>query len=1438
MHPLGFRPLRLGRGSPPYVAIALVALLVSGLAPASSFLHAVGPIDTAPTAVQPASPVAPTPPPVHPSTSVTVAGKFYGNNSTFANLPTSSDPCGAVYENYSDWSFGYTNNYTYLDCYGGAQNPSLLDLSNGNLGVAYSTYTTNESHCTADQGQVVSRVGFQVSTDNGATYGAAQYLGNQTCSYLQAIEPSFTVSTSGTVYGTFVEENQTNTSNSLGISLPTSYINRSSDALGFTTSKNSGASFTKVTTLAAAGLANIARPQIAAFGQSIYIVYDEFNNWTNITLNNSRYTPYPATHPIAVDLIYSSDGGGVWQGPYTLPGLNGTQGYNSYSPVIAVSSTGELAVAYATDRECLLSYTFTGCVIYAEAAVVATSATNGTIWSAPSILGFAGETHQMGYDNDTSPGYWYDGYAYQFQAGPELSVAWSDTSASTLYAAWAGEYPYTTRYGTQFGDSGVFSAVSTNGGATWVNGSVATPTYGLFGVQEYNFDPALVVHGGTVYLTYTNENQTYCFGPTCSPLAGYYSYWMVNSTNGTGWGTPTYLAGDPTYISETQLAWGGYNDAITYTSDGPVASFSQPQYLVQEDGFSSFDYTNGSVANEYWTNLTGQSDLTVALPWTGLTVAVNLSENGLPAGTPWSVNFTGYHLNVTATTIVVTGVPVGQVMFYQEWSNPSVGYWTEYAVLFGASGLHSFYAPGNLTFNFTLQFGLELYINPTSIDDFNFNDYIGTTYFSWQHYGPTANYYSEPFPWYIPTGTSVFLGPGTLYSAPVAPIAFTGYGNGSSTVVASSTSLIMNGPINETIWFGSLGLYPVTFVPSGLPSTSTYSFSFGGTVYSANGTQTVTLTNVSTGAHGLSNITANSSVSGWAYFGQASSGPTVVVPNQIEVQLNFSSVDLAAPAGAVSFEAIGLAEGDFWTLSFNGSQYGSSTPWINVTAHPGNYSVSSSPVPASANDTSAYSPVGFGPTLSVTPSTTYPVDFAPTYRVEVIAGAGGTVTGAGSHWLAPGSLASYAASPHADYAFLGWTGNGVGSYSGTNLSANVTVNGPLTESANFQPLPVNRFNLTLDASGLPAGTWWTVNLGGTGYSTDESTLVVTNLYPCSAGALGLYSLSVPDSYVNGTAGTRFLPGGVPTSICTTGSTSVTVAFATEYLITPIASGGGSADAVVSGTPSSSPVWAAAGTKVDLKEEADQNDQFVGWVGIGPGAYTGPTQAPTFDATGPVTETATFAAVIPPPPVTYRLSVHTASSFDPGTSWAITVAGVGYGTTGSWINISALSPGPYTINVATSLSPDRLTQYTPGTAHTSITLSSNQTVQVTFGTGYWVNESASPGGALSGAFNGFESAGRSLTLGATPSSGYVFVQWVGTGSGAYSGVNASASVVVNSPITELASFAPIPPTGTSGSSLSPGSLTVVAALAVIGLVVGLGVGYVVTRRRGGDPGGSA
>jgi len=54
-------------------------------------------------------------------------------------------------------------------------------------------------------------------------------------------------------------------------------------------------------------------------------------------------------------------------------------------------------------------------------------------------------------------------------------------------------------------------------------------------------------------------------------------------------------------------------------------------------------------------------------------------------------------------------------------------------------------------------------------------------------------------------------------------------------------------------------------------------------------------------------------------------------------------------------------------------------------------------------------------------------------------------------------------------------------------------------------------------------------------------------------------------------------------------------------------------------------------------------------------------------------------------------------------------------------------------------------------------------------------------------SGWYDAGASVTISAALSSGWAFERWFGSGSGSYSGVASSASIMVNGPITETAYF---------------------------------------------------
>jgi hypothetical protein len=1158
---------------------------------------------------------------------------------------------------------------------------------------------------------------------------------------------------------------------------------------------------------------------------------------TTVPSRNAIPEPYgyPTAYPISVDLVYSSDGGATWNGPYILPGLNSSQGYTAQSPTISVSSAGEVAVAYTTNRACFSGAPF--CASYGDSIVVATSSSNGTAWSSPSVVAASvGETQCQGYDNQTSPNYWNLCYAYAFQMAPETTVAWSTTNSSYLYVGWSGMYGWTDISGSSIfyetGNGGIWTAASPDGGASWANSTVYAPEPALQDDYDFAFDPALAVHAGTVYLTYSVENQTYCPGTSC-PFSYAFYYELTNSTDGVNWNAPDLLSLDPVPSYEIFDSWTGYNDAVGFSSGSPVVSFAMP--LQPLESFAEITTYVGATPDEHiWENDTGDTALTVVSEWTGATAPVTFNEQGLAPGTSWGFALGPVDVATTAASVQIGDVPVGLSLLLDPGIAGSAGaYRTQYAATLPPSSV-VFNGPANETIAYTLEFGVVLSVLPSSIANFDFYLSANGQFYDYNIYAGTA-YVNPPFPWYFASGTVIPMSGTDMYST--TPISyFNGTGNGSSTTTGNSTSITVNGPINETLWGGAFGSYEVTFIPEGLTSTETYGFDFAGTSYQAAGTTNVSVEGVLTGAYSLTGISASAPTAGWEYFGEASSGSPVVVPEETDIVLNFSyaEVDLAAAPGTVSFHATGLAQGDVWHLSFNGTSYGSSTPWINITTRPGTYGVQAYPIAASANDTTEFAPGAFGPTLSVTPGGNYSVPFVNAYRVQAFAGTGGTITGAGTNWLAPGSRANFTATSQTNYRFLGWVGEGTGAYSGPLATASILVGGSITEAASFEPLPVDHFNLSFSALGLPVGTWWTVDLNGAGYATNASTLVVGGLFPCSSGATGTYLLTVAYANPNGTAGTRYVPHPPQSTVCTTGTTQVVIPFAPEYMVTPLSTPGGSAAVVVAGLAATSSVWVGSSTSVELQVTIAAGYQFAGWIGSGPGSYTGAFGAELIVPAGPVTETAYFEAIPPTPPPVYNFSFRPATALSIGTSWSVTVDGVGYSSTIGWINLTGVTGGRHAVQLSGTRSPDGLTRYTPTSTISSIDLPSELSAAVSFSRAYWVSTSATAGGSVNGSTNAFLSAGSSLVLDAVPGPGESFAGWTGNGTGAYTGPEGEVTVIVNAPISELAGFVAVPPPATGGSGGAWTSPAVIAGFAVAGLAVGVIVAVLVFRRRDRPP----
>jgi Divergent InlB B-repeat domain len=1439
----GFRSLFRGRASPAVAAMILVGLMLgsgllagvgSGMTNPASGVASVAAASGSSVGLGPAAGI--TPAVQH------LSGVFYENDSTYADLPYNETPCQTGYQNYS-----YINNfppYTYYDndtdegqnCYAGAQSPSTLSLGGNEIGVGYSVLSNvSKVGCSNSPDVETSQVGFQRSFDAGETFGSTVWIGNTSCAYLNELEPSFAVSSDGHIFGALVVADYGNATNT---TMPSGYWNRTTDALAFTVSSNNGSSFSGAKTLTLAGIGNIARPVIGAFGKSVYIVYEDINNSTTIALPTPY--PYPYAAPIALEAVESTNGGLTWHGPYPLPGMNATADWSAASPSIAVNSLGEIAVAYATNRSCFNGFP-SFCNAYGEDIVVSTSTSNGTTWSAPVLVdqNLTGEYQCGGFNNDTLPSYWYNCYANLYQWEPSTGVAWSDVNPNDLYVTWAGGYSFydANDFSTYYAGSGIFAAASADAGMTW-NDSTVRETLNPDFLSSYFYAPTIGVRDGWVYDAYSESNESYCF-PSCGAGNSGTSLWLSTSTDGIDWlGNVTLLDYNP--LVDVQNAFTGYTSSMGFSSGGPVVTFSDPhndsETFYGFGGCVTLGYTTWCNDTDY-ENTSGYAALTTAFVWAGQTTTVNFTETGLPAGTQWNFTFGSATFSTTGTTVQVTNVPAGPGLAISVPYLP-YGYWSRYFGTPSTNASPVFTGPTTVTIAYSSEYGITIVFAPSTDPDWDLYLDVNGFYYDSDYYGcgPLCLNIDPEFPWYFPVGTMISITPNDYSSAwPIS--AWVGVGNGSSTNYGNSTTFTVNGVLNETGLAGAYGSYNVTFVPDGLSAGTTYTFQFNGTPYSEVAPNAVLVAGVVTGSYVVSNIQA-AGTAGYEYFGQVAGGDEIYVPATPIVDLNFSYayVDLGSPPGAVTFEAIGLAAGDTWQMSLNGTAYSSNTPWINVTTRPGTYAVSASPVQAAANDTAQYSVTGFGPTETVAVGSTYAVTYSPTFRVDAISGSGGSITSAGSQWLAPGTLTSFTARPSTNFVFLGWTGTGSGAYTGPNLIANVTVNSPITESASFEALPVARFNLTIDETGLTTGVWWTVDVNGIGYSSSATSLVVGDLLPCGASS---YALAVPTSYQNGTSGIQYVASGFPSSTCTTGTTQVTVTFTEQFLVTPVSTGGGTASVLVAGVSSSLSQWVPAGTTAGFEASPATGYTFAGWVGQGLGNYTGPLLNRVITPMGPVTEVASFSVVIPPAPPTFDVDFHAGTSLATGTSWSLTFNGTQYSSTTPWINVSGLEAQSYTLTVSTVYSGDHLTEFRPTVATTSLAVSANLTNEIVdFSTAYFVSLQATSGGSISGGGGSFVDAGRSVALNATPAVGYSFAGWTGTGTGSYSGVLPIGSVVINNPVTEVASFAPIPPPASTSGGLGPSSTALIAGLAVVGLVVGLGAGYLVSRRRKTPPGGSA
>jgi hypothetical protein len=88
-------------------------------------------------------------------------------------------------------------------------------------------------------------------------------------------------------------------------------------------------------------------------------------------------------------------------------------------------------------------------------------------------------------------------------------------------------------------------------------------------------------------------------------------------------------------------------------------------------------------------------------------------------------------------------------------------------------------------------------------------------------------------------------------------------------------------------------------------------------------------------------------------------------------------------------------------------------------------------------------------TVSPTTSTTYTAIQDTQFSLAVTSGGNGTVNASATGYMNAGTSVSISATPNSGYAFVGWTGQGTGSYTGPINSSSVTMYGQIVEWALF-----------------------------------------------------------------------------------------------------------------------------------------------------------------------------------------------------------------------------------------------------------------------------------------------------------------------------------------------------------------------------------------------------
>jgi len=424
--------------------------------------------------------------------------------------------------------------------------------------------------------------------------------------------------------------------------------------------------------------------------------------------------------------------------------------------------------------------------------------------------------------------------------------------------------------------------------------------------------------------------------------------------------------------------------------------------------------------------------------------------------------------------------------------------------------------------------------------------------------------------------------------------------------------------------------------------------------------------------------------------------------------------------------------------------------------------------------------------------TTYTANFKTQYYLTVTSPYGSPTPS--SNWFDTGSISASVSSPVSggtgtQYACTGWTGSGSVPATGSSCSTSFTINAPSSITWNWK----TQYYLTVNSaygSPNPNSNWF------------------------DAGTPMVASVSSP---VSGGTGTRYVctgwtgSGSVPSSgsTCSTNfnmnaPSGITWNWKTQYQLTITLDGHGTT------TPLSG-AWYDSGRSIIVTISSDgtnsSNTRYLisTITGSGGGSYSGSSNPFTVTMNAPITESVAWMTQYT---LTVNLNGHGTSGPSSG-NWYNSAASVQVTIGGDTSSNS--SNTRYVYNGAAGSGSGSFT----GSANPfTVTMNAPITESIVWQTQYMLTTIANPPTAgVVTPTSGWQNAGATVTIQATPNPDYSFVGWIGSGSGSFSGLG-SPSITMNGPITETANF--LMSTSIS-TSVSTSSISIASSVGLSGSI---------------------